>query len=256
MMSSIRSSRTVAVVVIAVLLGAAGTAAALSLSADGIPGEAESGTEENATITIDDAYTEDSEWTLETETELENVSWTVEEYDQGSRVNQWSDGGQSFSQALSSDPEGDEIRIEVRGEVPAVGEYNYDPEENFTMVEIKRTTGDNTETLERYDVHHYDNESKNAREMIEEAEDAIDEAGGDQQAERSLQQAISAYNNGNFNNAISNAQDAKQAAQQQQQSQQTNRLLLFGGIGAVVLLLIIGGIYYYRQQGDDYDKLR
>lgn len=257
MMSSIRSSKaTVAVVLIAVLLGAVGTAAALEVTSNDVPSEAEVGTEVNATITVDDAFTENSQWTLELETEMNNVSWTVEEYDQGSRVEQWTGGGQSFSQQVSSDPSGDELRIEVRGEVPDIEEYNYDPRENFTFVAIKSTTGDNTQTLETYNVDHYTNESQTAREKIEEAADAIEDVGGDQSATRSLQQAISAYNNGNFNNAISNAQDAKRDARQEQQSQQTTQMLLFGGIGVVVLLIIIGGVYYYRQQQDDYDKLR
>lgn len=257
MMSSIRSSKlTVAVVLIAVLLGAVGTAAALEITASNVPDDAEVGSEVNATITIDDAYTENSQYTLVLETEMENVSWTVEEYDQGSRVEQWTGGGQSFSQEVSSDPNGDEIRIEVRGEVPGISEYTFEPEENFTFVAVKSRTGDNTQTLETYDVHHYTNESLTAREKIEEARDAIEDVGGDSSAERSLQQAISAYANGNFNNAISNAQDARRDARQEQQSQQTTQMLLFGGIGVVVLLIIIGGVYYYRQQQDDYDKLR
>lgn len=256
-MSSIRSSKlTVAIVVAAVLLGAVGTVAALEITADNVPNDAEVGSEVNATITVDDAYTENSQYTLLLETEMNNVSWTVEEYDQGSRVEQWTGGGQTFSQQVSSDPDGDELRIEVRGEVPDIEDYSYEPPENFTFVAVKSRTGDNTQTLETFDVHHYTNKSQTAREKIEEAEDAIEEAGGDDSATRSLQQAISAYQTGNFNNAISNAQDAIRDARQQEQSQQTTQMLLFGGIGVVVLLIIVGGVYYYRQQQDDYDKLR
>lgn len=259
MMSWIRSSeRTVALALLGVLLiGAVGTAAALSISASDVPDEAEVGTEVESTFTIDDAYTENSQYTLVLETELQNVSWVVEEYDQGDRVNQWTGGGQTFEQDLSSNPTGDEIRIQVRGDVPGVGEYNYSDSENFTVTAIKSRTGDNTQTLKTYGVHHYTEDSKAARNAIDSAQQAIDEAGGsNQDAQRSLEQAISAYNNENFQNAISNAEDAENAAQKQQQSQQTTQMLLFGGLGVVLLAVVVGGVWYWRNQQDDYDKLR
>jgi len=259
MMSWIRSSeRTVALALAAVLLvGAVGTVAALEISASDVPEESEVGNEVQSQFTIDDAFTENSEYTLRLETELENVSWTVEKYDQGSRVEQWQGGGQEFEQQVSSEPTGDEIRIQIVGDTPDVGEYNYSNPENFTLVAIQSQTGDNVQTLQTYEVHHYTEQSKAARDAIDSARGAIDDAGGDnQEAQRSLEQAISAYENSNFENAISNAEDAERAAQQQQQSQQTTQMLLFGGLGVLVLALVVGGVWYYRNQQDDYDKLR
>lgn len=257
-MNLIRSSNSTVVLALlaALLVGTAGTAMALSISAENVPDEAEVGSEVNATITVDDAYTDNAEWTLETETELTNVSWTVEEFDQGSRVNQWNGGGQTFSQNLSSDPSGDEVQITIRGTVPSINNYTYEPKENFTFVAIKRTTGDNTETLKTYSVHHFTNDSKTARKKIDAAQSAINNTGGDSEAEADLEQAISAYDSANFDNAISIAEDAKSKAQQKQQSQQTTQLLLFGGIGVVVIVLVGGGVWYYRKQQDNYDKLR
>jgi hypothetical protein len=259
MMSWIRSSETaVALCCLALLVGAAGTAAAISLSTSDAPNDARVGEEVNATMTVEDPFTDaPSEWTLRGETELRNVSWTVTVYDQGQQVSQETYGGQSFEQGLARSAGGDEVRIELRGETPRVNNFSYDPEETFVFAELTQQTGNNTQALgESVIVHHYTNKSQSAREEIERANDAIEQAGGNQQAQRSLQQAISAYNNGNFNNAISNAQDAKRAANQAQQSQQTTTLLLYGAVGVVALLIVIGGVWYYRQQQDDYDKLR
>jgi cobalamin biosynthesis Mg chelatase CobN len=241
-----------------VLLGAVGTAAALTISASDVPDEAEVGSEVESRFTIDDAFTENSEYTLVLETEMRNVSWVVEKYDQNDRVDgaRYSGGGQNFEQQVTSNPTGDEIRIQVRGDVPSIEEYQYENRENFTVVAIKARTGDNTQTLETYSVYHFTEESKNARDAISSAEGAIETAGGNQQAERSLQQAISAYENGNFENAISNAEDAERAANQAQQSQQTTQMLLFGGLGVVLLAVVVGGVWYWRNQQDDYDKLR
>lgn len=256
-MSWIHSSKTAVVLVfLVVLVGATGTAAARDITISGAPDEAEVGSEVTATITIDDAYTEDSQWTLETETELENVSWTVEEFDQNNRVEQWTGGNQTFSQDVSSEPSGDEIRIEITGDVPALDEPSYEPAENVTLVAVKSTTGSNTETLQTYTVHHYTAASKEARTAIDDAQTAIDDAGGDQEASDRLDEAISAYENSNYELAKSIASDAEETAKQTKQSQQTNQLVLYGGIGAVVLIAVVGGVLYWRNQGDDYDKLR
>jgi hypothetical protein len=258
MMSWIRSSeRTVAVALVGVLLlGAVGTAAALTITASDVPEESEVGNEVQSRFTIDDAFTENSQYTLRLETELENVSWTVEKYDQGSRVQQWQGGGQEFEQQVSSDPRGDEIRIQVVGDTPGIGEFNYSNPENFTVVAIRSQTGDNVQTLETYEVHHFTEQSQAARDAIDQAQQAIDDAGGDSEAETELEQAISAYDSGNFGNAESIANDAREIANQREQSQQTTQLLMFGGLGVVLLALVVGGVWYYRNQQDDYDKLR
>jgi flagellar basal body-associated protein FliL len=258
MMSWIRSSeRTVALALLGVvLIGAVGTAAALTISASDVPEEAEVGSEVESRFAIDDAFTENAQYTLRLETELENVSWRVEKYDQGSRVQQYTGGGQTFEQQVTSDPKGDEIRIQIRGDVPGVGSYNYSSPENFTVVAIRSQTGDNTQTLETYEVHHFTEDSKNAREEIDSAEGAIEAAGGNPDAREDLRSAISFYNSGQFEEAVREADNAESKANKAQQSQQTNQMLLFGGLGVVLLAVVVGGVWYWRNQQDDYDKLR
>jgi hypothetical protein len=257
MMNWIRSSRgTVAVALFVVLLGAVGTATALTVTADDPAREAEVGAEINTTVTVDDAFTENNQWTVGAETDLGNVSWQLEEYDQGSRVEQWGDlGGQSISQEVSSDPSGDELRLQIRGEVPAVPEYNYSnpSAENVTFVEITSTSGDNTQTLKTYSVHVYTSESKEARAAIDAAQEASDSAGNPGGVESTIDNAISSYNSGNFENAVDLANEAEQKASS---SQQTSQLMLFGAVAIVAIAIIGGGVYYWRNRGDDYDKLR
>ncbi|WP_302081654.1 hypothetical protein [Salinibaculum rarum] len=259
-MSWTHSSKVVTAALLVVLVGTLGTAAAIDVSSSGAPQEAEVGTEINATITIEDPYQGDSipsEWTLRGSTELENVSWTIEETDQGNPSGDDSSGAQSFTQELPMDgQQGDQITITIRGDVPAITNYTYNPHENFTMYEIERVTGSNAETLETHSVDHYTGDSREARQAIQNASAAIEEVNGDEDASNRLDQAISAYNQGNFDNAISIASDAENLAQNKQQSQQTTQLLLYA-VGALVVIALVGGVlWYWRQQQQDNYKLQ
>lgn len=255
MMSWIRSSESAVVLALLVaLVGATGGAFALSTSAENVPSNTTVGSEVSATVTVADPFAEaPSQWELQGETELRNVSWTVTVLDQGQQITQRSYGGQSFSQALTRAQGGDEVQISVTGTVPEIQNYTYNPTESTDVARLSRRTGDNTQEIGNWTTQPYTSESQEARDAIEAASRAIDEAGGGQEAERSLGQAISAYNNENFDNAVSNAEDARSAAQGAQQTQ----MLLYGAVGVVVLVIVVvGGIWYYRNQQDDYDKLR
>jgi len=262
-MSWIRSSKIAglaALLAILVLLGTAGVATAQSsqTSASDVPEEAQVGDEMDVTVTVEDPYAGDApqEWDLRVTTEADNVSWTITERFQGDTAGEQTSGDRQVTQTVPIDERGDTITIRIRGAAPEIGNYSYQPRENFTLVSVERVTGNNAETLGTWNVHHYTNESQTARQAIDSARQAIQQAGGDDEAEETLRSAISSYNNGNFENARNLAGDAEEQAQQTQQSQQTMQLLLYGGVGAVFLVLVIGGVWYYRQQQDDYDKLR
>jgi len=239
----------------------AGTAGAFSVSTEGdIPNETAVGSEVSVTYVIDDPYDgPPNEYTLQGETELENVSWTVEVLDQGDGVDQETYGEQSFSQPMDRDgaQNGDEVRITLEGTVPAVGNYTYEPRENYTVAEFARVTGSNENEFRNDSAHHYTEDSREARQAIDDAGTAIEDAGGNSEAENLRGNAISAYENGNFENAVDLANQAQNTAEQAQQSQQTTQTLLLAA-GAVVLLLLLGGggYYFYSQsQEDDYSKL-
>lgn len=252
---------TVALLCVVGLVAVAGTAGAFTVSPEGtVPNETAVGSEVSVTYVIEDPYDgPPNEYTIEGETELENVSWTVEVFDQGDSVDQTTYGDQSFSQPMDRDGDqnGDEVRITLEGTVPPVENYTYEPRENYSLIKLARVTGSNENEFRNDSAHHYTEQSREARQAIDDAGTAIDEAGGDSEAENLRTSAISAYENDNFENAISLANQARNTAEEAQQSQQTTQTLLYAA-GAVVLVLLLGGGGYYaynQSQADDYSKL-
>ncbi|MDS0221938.1 hypothetical protein NDI54_11320 [Haloarcula sp. S1AR25-5A] len=252
------SNKTAALLCVVALLATAGTASAFSVSAEGVPSETAVDEEVSVTYTIDDPFTDaPNEWTLAGSTELQNVSWTVTVLRAGDQVNQETYGDQSFEQGLDIDNNGDQVRIELVGTTQAVSNYTYEPPESYQVASLSRISGNNEDEFRNDTAHHYTEESQAARQAIDDAQAAIDEAGGNAEAEDLVSSAVSSYENGNFQNAQDLAGQAESQAQQAQQSAQTQRTLLMVGGGLVVLLLLVGGGYYaYTQMGgDDYSKL-
>jgi hypothetical protein len=202
---------------------------------------------------MEDLFDETEQWTLEGETELTNVEWTVNVKRAGSRVSQNTYGTQSFSQDLDINNNGDEVQIELVGDTPEVTNYTYDPEEQYTVAALSQVSGNNEDEIQNDSAHHYTDQSSDARAAIEDAQAAIDAAGGHNNAESLVDSAISSYETGNFGNAIDLA---NQAANKAESDQQTQTLLMAGG-GIIVLLLLVGGGYYLYSQrsGNDYSKL-
>lgn len=254
-MNSIRCSRgTAALLCVVGLLAFAGVASAFAVSAEGVPSESAVDEEVSVTYSIDDPFTDvPNQWTLRGETDLESVSWTVTVLRSGSQVSQTTYGEQSFSQGLDINNNGDEVRIELAGTTPAVENYTYAPEERYTVANLTRVSGNNENQFQSDSAHHYTEESREARTAIDDANAAIDAAGGNQNAESLVDNAVSSYENGNFQNAIELANQAEQAAES---SQQQRTLLLAGGAVVLLLLVLGGGYYLYTQMsGDDYSKL-
>ncbi|GCF13178.1 hypothetical protein Harman_11130 [Haloarcula mannanilytica] len=252
------SNKTAALLCVVALLATAGTASAFSVSADGVPSETAVDEEVSVTYTIDDPFTDaPNEWTLSGSTELQNVSWTVTVLRAGDQVDQETYGDQSFEQDLNIDNNGDQVRIELVGTTPAVSNYTYDPAQSYQVASLSRISGNNEDEFRNDTAHHYTEESQATRQAIDDAQAAIDEAGGNEEAEELINSAISSYENENFQNAQDLAGQAQSQAEQAQQSAQTQRTLLMAGGALVVLLLLVGGGYYaYTQMGgDDYSKL-
>ena len=79
-----KSSKLVAAVFAVLLFGTlfAGTTAAVQSSPQTLPEESEVGTEFEATFEITELFDEFESWTLTAETELDNATWTIRQYDQ------------------------------------------------------------------------------------------------------------------------------------------------------------------------------
>jgi len=254
-MSWIRSSKSAALVaLLALSLVAVGTAGAISVSPGEVPNESQVGETVTTTVTVEDPFVDmPDEWTLQGSTELTNVSWTVTVRQQGEQVSQETFGEQSFEHPLNASNNGDTVVVELTGDTPAVENYTYEPRETYTLYDFDTVQGSSTNDLNATSVHHYTNASKSARQAIDEAAAAVNESGTGQ---NDLDQAISSYENGVFDNAESNAQDAVEAAEQAQQSSQRNQTILMG-VGALVVLAIIGGgIYYWRSNQNEPTKLQ
>jgi hypothetical protein len=253
-MSWTRSFNSVTLVALVVLLlGAAGTAGALTVTDETDFTESRVGETVSTTVVIEDPFTDQpDEWTLRASTELENVSWTVTVLDQGNQLNETVYGEQTFEQDLGLDSGGDEIRIELTGDTPAVANYTYDPPQRYTLWELVSITGNSESTLNATTAHHYTNDSREARQAIDDAAAAINESGGNADAQNTLGSSVSSYDNANFQNARDLAGDAQNQAEQAQQSQQQTQTLLLGAGVLVVLALVGGGLYYWRtSQGPD-----
>jgi DNA-binding protein YbaB len=208
-------------------------------------------------VTIEDPFVDmPDQWTLQADTELENVSWTVTVLQQGDQVNQTVYGEQSFEQELDASSGGDTIEVEITGNAPPVDNYTYHPRETFTLYDFDTVQGSSTSDLNTSEVHHYTNASRDARLAIEDAEAAINETGGNSEAEAQRDRAVSAYENSNVGHAESLAGDAQSQAEQAQQSAQQTQTLLMAAGALLVVLLVGGGIYYWRANQDEPTKLQ
>lgn len=257
-MSSNPSSKLAALVVLAALLVAAvAPAAAISTDAKNVPSEAQVGEKVTSTFTLTELYSDYEQWTLSGQTELNRVTWTVTRYDQADNKigSQAYDGG-SFNQSIDIGDNVDKVAIEVTGVVPEVDEYSYDPAQSFTVASLSQTReGGNSEAIDEWTVHHYTTESRQARNAIESAVAANEDAGGVSEAENTIGTAISSYENANFDNAITLAEQATETANQAKKSSNRTRMLLYAGGGLFAVGLLVGGVFWWRSNQDSYDKL-
>ncbi|MFB6189451.1 MAG: hypothetical protein ABEI57_06175 [Halapricum sp.] len=258
-MSLIPSSKgTTVLVALVITLAAVGTVAAVQTKNVSAPDQAKVGQEVTAKVTITDLYQPDSDWTLQGTTQLQNVTnWKVTKtYPNGTTASQTFGGTSQFEVPVNASANFASITISITGDAPPVSNYSYDPPQQFQAAKLVKVVGDGQSEVETVSVHHYTSDSKQARQNIQDAEDAVSGTNnGD--AKSYLQNAIDWYNTGNFEKANSNAKKAKNSANQAKSSQNTMQLVLYA-IGAIVILALIGGgLYYYRnQQQDSYDKLR
>ena len=249
-MNSSHCFRLLVIAVCVVLV--AGVAGAVTVDDETVPGSAEVGTDVTAQVVVVDLYEAADQWTLAGESELQQVTWTVVGFNAANREVQSyraTYAGSEFEHPVSLDSEVVRVRVELTGTVPAVENYSYDPSQEFRFVELSHVrAGGTTTEIASLDTHHFTQDSQRAANAIDGAEQAIDRVGGNQQAETTLDNAISAYEAGNFDNAYDLAQQSLRTAQRAGQTQQRNQLLLYGALGLVLVGVIVGAVLWYRSQ--------
>jgi hypothetical protein len=250
-----------AVVCLLALSVASVPAAGVSVGDSTVTSDAEVGTQITATVTLTELYQDPQleAWSLAGETELTDVTWTVEYYDQtGARVNQESYDGQSFDSAQIAAEDGtSEVQVRITGTVPEVTEYSYDPPQSFTVIDLTQAReGGSSNDIDTWTATHYTEESREARNAIDDAAAAVAEVDS-QDADQQLQNAIEVYNGDGdeFPTAIELANQAQEEAEQTQQSNQLIQYALYGVGGLVVVALLVGGFLYWRSQQSGPDKL-
>lgn len=273
-MSSNRCSEwAVLLVVVLLALSTVPAAAAIDASEEASPDDVEVGSaveDGDAVYTLENLYSEADSWVLSGETDLQDAQWTIVWYGQaGERLDRATPSGESFNVTVDrNDPDLDaeptSVEVSVTGTVPEVSNYTYEPQPSFTVAELAESPeGNSPEVILNDSATHYTEDSRAARNAIDDAQSAIDAAnaaGADtSDAEGTLSNAVSSYEAENFGNAEDLAGDSQSAAETAEDEAESGGgppLLLYGGAAVVVLLLLGGGLYWYSQgDDDDYGKL-
>jgi hypothetical protein len=251
-----KSNKFVAVSVALLLFGLlfAGPAVAVESEPQDLPEESEVGTTVETTFEITELYDEFESWTLVAETELTNATWTIRQLDQGEgEITRNEFDGQSVSQPVDIEDGTATVEVRVTGTTPQIDEFSYEPPQRFVVASfIQEREGGTNRDIATHESHHYTPDSKQARQAIDSAQTAVEGSGSDE-AQSSLDSAISAYESGNFENAIDLAERAEGEASQ---SQLIRNALIGGGVVIVVLLLAVVGYRVYKSRQQDTSRLR
>jgi len=247
-MSWTHSSKVLAVgVLLALALGAAGTATAVTFDASNVPEDLEVGTQPEVSVTMEDPFENQPDtWEIQASSQLDSATVTIRAETVGGDIDTQSGEG-SASMTLSADDGINEVVIEATGTVPEISNdaYNYQnpEEENFVALQA---SGEGVQ--EQWEVHRYTEDSREARQKIDEAAELVSSENSD------LQTAISLYDSGDdFGQATSVAEDIISGEESEEQTQ----TLLLGGAAVVVLIALAGGGYYvYSQRKKNTNKLQ
>lgn len=254
----------VAIAVGVVLLAATvAPAAAVTATATDVPERAPVGSQITATVVVAELFQNPSleQWSLSGETQLTNVTWAVTLYDQaGNRLGQEVADGPTFTYPDVTLESGvAEIEVKVTGTVPTVGSFSYEPPQSFEVIALEQTRqGGTTQAIENWSVHHFTDESRVARQDLDNASAAVASAGSGgadtAEAQATLENAIDAYDGANFALATRLAGEARNQAQAARQSRQLLTLGMYVGLG-LLAVLVLAGAYWYVQQRRRYDRL-
>ena len=247
-MSWIHSSKTLVLgLVVVVALGAAGTVVGLDFAQVTAEDELEVGSQAEVEVVIEEPYDGPDEYTVGASTEFVGGSVTITA---DGPVTTDTETGENPELTVTAEDGYDEIVISASGEVPQIGDggvgafsYENPEDEQFTALSVTQNDG----PVDTVEIARFTDDSQEARDRIDEA---VELAGEDDDDVRG---AISLYDSENFEEAITQAQNAIDA---EESSEQRSQLLLIGVILLVVVGLAGGGYYVYSQRKQDTNKLQ
>lgn len=236
-------------------------AAAISFQGDA-PDSAEVGEEVeiNQMVVEDLATVKDGTWTMQVTTELENPRLQATVKDPGGNPTGEYDTTSDTLEFEIDTSRDATVELSVRGDAPAIvngpGQLSYEnPErENIDALEVTELFQDQAQSLDggTFSVHRYTEGSQDAREAIDDANEAAEDADSDD-ARDAIDDAITFYDNGEFDKAIERANEAEDIADSKGE---TRRLLMIIG-GILALIIVIGvGAYLYQERQEPENKLR
>lgn len=236
--------------VFVLVVGTLGTAA---VPFDGDPPEsAEVGEEvevEELSMTEPFAVSGGDDWMMQVSTELESPRLQVTAVDGAGNPVFESDVTENRVLLELNDTSISEVRFVARGDVPEIGgdgpgSYDYENRaaENITVLAVNEVFDGQVRPVENgtFELHRFTPDSREARQAIDNASAAAEEADSDSARER-IDEAITFYNSAEFADAIAAANDAEDTANSENESR--NTVLLVGGLLAV--LVVVGGVAYY-----------
>lgn len=214
-MNSSHSSELALLAAVLVLLAGAAVAGAVTVDSANAPEESAVGDEVTVEASLTNLYAESSSWTLGGSTELEDATWTIEAYQDGtSSGTNTVDGSELPTTELdeNADQSYDRIDVSVTGTVPQVGNYAAEEPDQFLGMELAR----NDEAIDSWTVDQYaegDPGSRAARTALDDARAAIDQASSDgddvSAAESTWEDGVAAYDEGDWGEAVSMAEEAE-----------------------------------------------
>jgi hypothetical protein len=242
-MSWTHSSKILALgVVLALALGTAGVATAVTFDDSQVPDELQAGEQGEVRVTVEDPFVDQPDtWTLQATSEFQSANINIRAQTVGGDTITGSNG----QITLNADDGVESVEIIASGTVPEIQSHSYEnpDQENFVALSV---SGDGVQN--QWEVHRYTEGSQEARQAIDNAVDRTSMDNSD------VQTAISLYNSGDdFDQATSVAQDVVSSQESQEQSQ---TMLLVGGAAVVLIVLLGGGFYLYSQKQKNTNNLQ
>lgn len=266
MMNSSRCSE-IAVLLLALVAVAAVAVpvTAVSVSGSGVPDAVETngtvGIDSKVSYSLTDLYTQYQSYELVGQTELREAVWTVETVNpQGETIDTMTFSGSNFTIDVGGSIDAIEVSIEGRAPSAEAVEFNYEPAQSFVIAAFaQRQSGGVASEIREFTARPYTEDSQTAREAIDAAAGAIDNArsagAGVSDAQTDYDNAVAAYNNEEFGLAQDLANQAQSAAESAQSSQNRTQLLLtIGGAVIIIALIAVVVVYVLRNRGPE-DKL-